>query len=78
MSYSFSKEGYRGRALRDYNKLKRLKAVERYKLDEVVKLRLRSLGFDMTDFYPPAGDLSWDDETVYFDSTTATFDGTLS
>lgn len=67
----FSREGYRGRAYRDYLRLLNLTAAERYKLDEMLKARLKNLGFDMTKFYPSAGGITFDDVTVYsFDQDT--------
>lgn len=70
----FSFEGHRWRTRKEYNRLLNLTAAERYKLDELLKSRLRALGFDMTPFYPPAGTPTFDDVTYYMDSTTIKFD----
>lgn len=71
----FSTEGYRWRTYRQYQRLLRLSAQERYKVDELLKQRMRALGFDLTMFYPPAGEVTADDVTYYADSTTITADG---
>lgn len=74
----FHTDGSYGRQYQDFLKLTLLPATERYKLDQVLKDRLRLMGFNMTLFYPPAGSATADDVTYYADSTLITADGLIA